>query len=167
MTKKTLPILFISFMTATAFAFSVNRLTWQISDTVTNAYLYEKLAKAEQRAKINDLKGAATLIDDLKDDAAAKDYVSTDGEPLELVLASASLWYRAEDVKNCCATNLFTPYDLFSAIDKAMAGEESFPQEELFYEAVTHKWPDINTIPEAIATNRVLNNNIFSLPKRK
>lgn len=68
---------------------------------------------------------------------------------------------------DCCATNLFTPYDLFSAIDKAMAGEESFPQEELFYEAVTHKWPDINTIPEAIATNRVLNNNIFSLPERK
>ena len=66
-----------------------------------------------------------------------------------------------------CATNLFTPYDLFSAIDKAMAGEEPFPQEELFYEAVTHKWPDINTIPEAIATNRVLNNNIFLVPKRK
>lgn len=68
---------------------------------------------------------------------------------------------------NNCATNFFTPYDLFSAIDKAMTGEEPFPQEELFYEAVTHKWPDINSIPEAIATNRVLNNNIFSLPERK
>ncbi len=33
---------------------------------------------------------------------------------------------------------------------------------ERLYEAVTHKWPDINSIPEAIATNRVLNNNIFS-----
>ena len=51
MTKKTLPILYIAFMTATAFAFSVNRMTWQISDTVTNAYLYERLAKIEQLAK--------------------------------------------------------------------------------------------------------------------
>lgn len=100
MTKTLAIVLCFVFAATTVFAFTVNRMTWQISDTVTNAYLYEKLAKAEQRAKINDLKGAATLIDDLKDDAAAKDYVSTDGEPLELVLASASLWYRAEDVKN-------------------------------------------------------------------
>lgn len=100
MTKTLAIVLYASFAATTVLAFTVNRMTWQISDTVTNAYLYEKLAKAEQRAKINDLKGAATLIDDLKDDAAAKDYVSSDGEPLELVLASASLWYRAEDVKN-------------------------------------------------------------------
>lgn len=100
MTKTLAIVLYAAFAATTVFAFTVNRMTWQISDTVTNAYLYEKLAKAEQRAKINDLKGAVMLIDDLKDDAAAKDYVSTDGEPLELVLASASLWYRAEDVKN-------------------------------------------------------------------
>lgn len=100
MTKKTLPILFISFMTATAFAFNVNRMTWQISDTVTNAYLYEKLTKIEQLAKTSDLQGAATLIDDLRCDAAVKDYVSSDGEPLALVLVSASLWYRAESVRN-------------------------------------------------------------------
>ncbi len=100
MTKTLAIVLYFVFAATTVLAFTVNRMTWQISDTVTNAYLYEKLAKAEQCAKINDLKGAATLIDDLKDDAAAKDYVSTDGEPLELVLASASLWYRAEDVKN-------------------------------------------------------------------
>lgn len=68
----------------------------------------------------------------------------------------------SDELWNCCATNFFTRFDLANAIDKAMHCNDSAPQEELFYEAVTHPWPDIKSIPEAIATNRVLNNNVFS-----
>lgn len=70
--------------------------------------------------------------------------------------------HYSEELWNYCATNHFTRYDLSRVIDKIMHLGNKIPQEEMLLSAVTHQWPDNASIPEAIATNRVLNNNIFS-----
>lgn len=83
-----------------ASAFTVNRMVWQISDGVTNAYLYEQLSLAERHAKLNELVEAAQTLEALRNDKAASEYFLTNGEPLDLVLSSAVLWYKAEYIKN-------------------------------------------------------------------
>lgn len=81
-------------------AFTVNRMIWQISDCVTNAYLYDQLSSAERHAKFNELNEAAEILEALQNEKVASEYLLPNGEPLDLVLSSAILWYKAEQIKN-------------------------------------------------------------------
>lgn len=83
-----------------SFGFTVNRMVWQLSDEVTNVYLYEKLIDAENHAKLNELSEAANILENLRNEKLSLRYILQDGEPLDLVLSSAILWYRAEKIKN-------------------------------------------------------------------
>ena len=68
-----------------------------------------------------------------------------------------------EDLWNYCATNRFNAYDKHLAIVQALQGNDSnIPEFELLTEALLHSWPNVDELPENIATNRVLNNNIFN-----
>ena len=62
-----------------------------------------------------------------------------------------------------CITNRLNAYDRNIAIEEALNDKrEVIPCYELLTEALLHPWPSIYDIPESIATNRVLNNNIFN-----
>lgn len=64
----------------------------------------------------------------------------------------------SEALWNYCATNLFTAYDKHIAIKRALEdNRKDIPEFELFEEALLHPYQ----IPANIATNRVLNNNVF------
>ena len=68
----------------------------------------------------------------------------------------------SEALWNYCATNLFTAYDKHIAIKRALEdNRKDIPEFELFEEALLHPWPNVDQIPANIATNRVLNNNVF------
>lgn len=67
-----------------------------------------------------------------------------------------------EDLWNYCATNRFNAYDKHLAVAQALQGDAgNIPEYELLTEALLHPWPNVDELPENIATNRVLNNNIF------
>ena len=68
----------------------------------------------------------------------------------------------SEALWNYCATNLFTAYDKHIALKRALEDDrKDIPEFELLEEALLHPWPNIDQIPANIATNRVLNNNVF------
>lgn len=57
------------------------------------------------------------------------------------------------------ATNFFSLADKHLAIEKAMSTDCPVDS-ELLLSALTHSWPSLDDIPLAMATNRVLNNNV-------
>lgn len=68
-----------------------------------------------------------------------------------------------EELWNYCATNSLCAYDKHIAISAALNDDrEDVPEYELLSEALLHSWPNVDDIPANIATNRVLNNNVFS-----
>ena len=70
--------------------------------------------------------------------------------------------YDEEDLWYYCVTNRFNDYDKFLAISQALEDEDpDIPERELLTEALLHPWPKISELPENIATNRILNNNVF------
>jgi tetratricopeptide (TPR) repeat protein len=58
-------------------------------------------------------------------------------------------------------TNPLDRAEADDAIITALTNACSTPDDKLFMEALLHEWPATSAIPLAIATNRVLNNNIF------
>lgn len=62
---------------------------------------------------------------------------------------------------NALSTNLFAFHDAAMAIGEAISDSEEIPQGERLYEALTRRWPDMKALPDSIATNRVLNNNVL------
>lgn len=68
-----------------------------------------------------------------------------------------------EELWNYCATNSLCAYDKHTAISAALNDARAdVPEYELLTEALLHSWPNVDDIPANIATNRVLNNNVFS-----
>lgn len=68
-----------------------------------------------------------------------------------------------EELWNYCATNSLCAYDKHIAISAALNDARAdVPEYELLTEALLHSWPNVDDIPANIATNRVLNNNVFS-----
>ena len=65
------------------------------------------------------------------------------------------------------ATNPWSAIDVEQAIRAGLSNPHSTPDDDLFLEALAHAWPKPEDIPAAIATNRVLNNNVFPYRKRK
>ena len=100
--KNIINLLFAFTMTVCfeADAFRIKGTVWFLSETVTNANIYAFLYNAEEAAKIGDNLKAAKILDNLSSNEFVKGYITTDNEPLDLALASASLWYRAEYAKN-------------------------------------------------------------------
>jgi len=84
---------------------------------------------------------------------------------------------RSNDVLDCCslipgapaiwdavATQRWCAADATAAIEAALTNRWDTPDDQLFLDALLHDWPARDEIPLHIATNRVLNNNIF--PRR-
>lgn len=80
-------------------------------------------------------------------------------------MAKVLLRRYGDNLWNYCLTNRFNLNDKHLAVQEALEDEKDFPCEEELYEALTHAWPEMSDLPESIATNRVLNNNIF--PQRQ
>lgn len=95
-----LAILVCAGMAGQCLAFVVNKGIWQLSETVTNAVLYERLSQVEAAAGKDNSTMAEQKLQQLLDEGLAGGYVSDDGEPLELSVRSAMLWYRAERLGN-------------------------------------------------------------------
>jgi tetratricopeptide (TPR) repeat protein len=94
-----------------------------------------------------------------------------------LQTALALLPARSNDVLDCCslipgapaiwdavATQRWCAADATAAIEAALTNRWDTPDDQLFLDALLHDWPAQEDIPLHIATNRVLNNNIF--PRR-
>jgi len=64
------------------------------------------------------------------------------------------LWNGSEGTFVCAAIQL-------AIIERALSHPARTPDDALFMDALTHKWPTMRELPLAVSTNRVLNNNIF------
>ena len=71
---------------------------------------------------------------------------------------SAPLWQAV-------ATNLWSGREWLDAIHAGLAVATNTPAPRLYADALLHDWPRIEDIPLGVATNRILNNNIF--PQRR
>lgn len=72
-----------------------------------------------------------------------------------------------QNLWNCYATNMWNDKDITECIINALTNDVTTPNDPLFFDAVSHDWPAPDEIPLCIATNRVLNNNIFTRTARK
>ena len=88
-------------------------------------------------------------------------YLDEDLWEPEKRMAKILLREHGENFWKYCLTNGFNLNDRHLAIQEALEDENDFPCEEELFEALTHVWPEMSDLPESIATNRVLNNNIF------
>lgn len=83
------------------------------------------------------------------------------GEKAEEDLKNSGIrWQCEETLWRYCQEHPLNEQDFNSVLAQAMEKEGSVFREEM-YDAATHKWPKNFEIPLNIATNRVLNNNIF------
>ncbi len=69
-------------------------------------------------------------------------------------------WQCEETLWRYCQEHPLDDQDFNSVLAQAMEKDGSEFREEMF-DAATHKWPKNFEIPLNIATNRVLNNNVF------
>lgn len=70
----------------------------------------------------------------------------------------------ASAIWEAVATQRWSAADADAAIEHALTNRWDTPDDRLFLDALLHDWPAQEDIPLHIATNRVLNNNIF--PRR-
>ncbi len=70
----------------------------------------------------------------------------------------------ASHIWDVMATQRWSAADATAAIEHALTNRWDTPDDQLFLDALLHDWPAQEDIPLHIATNRVLNNNIF--PRR-
>jgi len=70
----------------------------------------------------------------------------------------------ASHIWDAVATQRWSLADANAAIEAALTNRWDTPDDQLFLDALLHDWPAQEDIPLHIATNRVLNNNIF--PRR-
>jgi hypothetical protein len=64
------------------------------------------------------------------------------------------------------ATDVWRQADSDALIIAGLTNVSATPDDALFFDALMHDWPSKDEIPLAIATNRVLNNNIFPRTER-
>jgi TolA-binding protein len=65
------------------------------------------------------------------------------------------------------ATSFWCNADVMATIAWAVTNRCDTPDDRLFLDALLHEWPAREDIPRQIATNRVLNNNIFPRATRR
>ena len=90
----------IPFLVSDCNAFVIEKGVWLIADTVTNAYLYSELNKAEEEVKAQKTREALKRLNDILQSGLTDNYIATDTEPLTLTVCSAALWYKAESFHN-------------------------------------------------------------------
>ena len=73
----------------------------------------------------------------------------------------------SENVWKSVATNVWGMADIDKAIVTGLTNQHETPDDELFSDALLHEWPVMTALPVDIATNRVLNNNIFPQKRKK
>ncbi len=64
------------------------------------------------------------------------------------------------------SSNPWNENDEWNTILKSTKNSERVPEFNLFLDAVLHDWPAMDEIPMNVATNRLLNNNIFEQKRR-
>lgn len=73
---------------------------------------------------------------------------------------------KAQELWENAAANPWGPDDVEDAICNALLSEKEPPAKDLYIDALLHDWPRPEEVPLAIATNRVLNNNVFEYKVR-
>jgi len=68
---------------------------------------------------------------------------------------------------NVVLTNQWSEKYVIETINKGLSCPYVTPDDDLFFDAVTHNWPKIEDVSEIIFTNRTLSNNIFPQKRRK
>jgi len=63
-------------------------------------------------------------------------------------------------------TNCWSEEDVINTIGKGFSNPHETPDDDLFFDAVTHKWPAVYEVSKIILTNRTLSNNIFPQERR-
>ncbi len=77
------------------------------------------------------------------------------------MLACCTRIADAAAIWEAVATQRWSLADANAAIEHALTNRWDTPDDQLYLEALLHDWPAQEEIPLHIATNRVLNNNIF------
>jgi hypothetical protein len=54
-----------------------------------------------------------------------------------------------------------------AAIVAGLTNSMSTPDDAMYYDAITHEWPPLESVADMIATNRALNNNVFPQLRRE
>ena len=73
---------------------------------------------------------------------------------------SKALW-------NTLLTNRWNENFMIKTIQNGISSPEETPDDDLFFDAITHDWPQIEKVSDTIFTNRTLSNNIFPQKRRK
>ena len=68
---------------------------------------------------------------------------------------------------NVVLTNQWSEKYVIETINKGISSPYITPNDDLFFDASTHNWPQIEDVSEIIFTNRTLSNNIFPQKRRK
>lgn len=76
-------------------AFEINGNVWLLSSVTTNAVLKDKLKEAEFAARKNEFSEAAATLRKIEEEYAADNFVA-EGEPFNLMIAGAALWYQSK-----------------------------------------------------------------------
>jgi len=63
-------------------------------------------------------------------------------------------------------TNYWCEEDILNIISRGISNPHETPDDDLFFDAATHKWPAVYEVSKIILTNRTLSNNIFPQERR-
>jgi len=83
---------------------------------------------------------------------------------IKIILQTFPKWcekYWWETITNC-----WSETDIMSTINNGISNPHETPDDDLFFDAVTHKWPAVYEVSRIILTNRTLSNNIFPQERR-
>jgi len=72
-----------------------------------------------------------------------------------------------ENLLATVGTNLWTGQDSLGLIVTGLTNHYFTPNDLVFFDALMHDWPMIEDVPPAIATNLILNNNVFPQRRRE
>jgi hypothetical protein len=83
------------------------------------------------------------------------------------IVVQVSMVPHGTSIWDAVATSYWCKADVLDTIEWAVTNRCDTPDDRLFLDALLHDWPAQAAVPPAIATNRVLNNNVFPRATRR
>ena len=83
---------------------------------------------------------------------------------IKVILKTVPKW--CEKYFQDTLTNYWSETDAMNAINNGISNPDETPDDVLFFDAITHRWPPIYDVSKIILTNRTLSNNIFPQERR-
>jgi len=68
---------------------------------------------------------------------------------------------------NTLLTNRWNENFMIKTIQNGISSPEETPDDDLFFDAITHDWPTVENVSDVILKNRTLSNNIFPQKRKK